>query len=168
MIERIHGTGSKLVVISVESCIPVHTYWAILLDAGSMSSRTACNLGLGTHSDQKVAAARAITEAVQSRLGMIHGAREDLPAKSVFRVNAAQRDKAYRVFSGLKPDTSWDQVSGRGGTATGDLLLDYDDILDKLARTEQRAIRFDLTKADIGVPVTKVITPGLRFNHALH
>lgn len=110
--------------------------------------------GFGCHVDPEIALTRAITEAVQTRLGYVSGARDDLD------------DDIEPPRGARRPD------SGTPGdirpllpppVAPENLLDDLDHVL---ARTTAGfghvPLVVDLTREDIGVPVVKVVAPGSR------
>jgi ribosomal protein S12 methylthiotransferase accessory factor len=150
VIRKIQQAKSKLVLLWLPSCIPVHTCWAVLLNQAPFSPVSTFNAGCGTHLDLAVAVARAITEAVQSRLTLVHGSREDIIAKPVYRGGGqVNTSPAYAYF---------DQ----------DLGLSYRYLLAQLAAAGRGPIFcFDLTRPDMNIPVVKVIMPSLRFNRKL-
>jgi ribosomal protein S12 methylthiotransferase accessory factor len=116
--------------------------------------------GAGCHPSRRVALLRALTEAAQSRLTYISGARDDIQ----------RRD--YRRPGDMRPAQQFDQMH-RGRPATrrfqeapdreSDLLNDdLDWELQRLAAVGVRqAIAVDLSIASLNVPVVKVVIPGL-------
>jgi ribosomal protein S12 methylthiotransferase accessory factor len=116
-----------------------------------------------------VAAARAITEAVQSRLTLIHGSRDDIVTKPVYRAETPENSRAYHYFDGLASATTWPALEARFNTQPSlDLRQSYASVLAHLRQSGHRAIiRVDLTKADFNIPVVKAIIPSLRFNRRL-
>lgn len=167
LITRIAQTGSQLRLLEVDSAIGVPTFWAILMDEQSWISGSAFNTGWGTHVDPVVAAARAITEAVQSRVTLIHGAREDAQVKPVFRKpHEILGSKAFKYFSQLAADTPWSAFADDEGTAHPSLDALLANLLARLGRTgHARIVRCDLTKPGIDIPVVKLIAPSLRLRH---
>ena len=167
ILEKIRTAGSKIVVLHVESCIPVHTFWAVLLNKSSAISGSTFNTGWGTHLDLSVAASRAITEAVQSRATMIHGSREDAIVKPVFRSgDAARKSKAFQYFDQLEGDISWHTLRQFNIEAKDNLTDNFDYLLAQLAKTGHPSpVRCDLVKQSIGIPVVKMIAPSLSFQY---
>lgn len=111
--------------------------------------------GFGCHLSAEIALTRAITEATQTRLGYISGARDDLKLDI-----DGQGTKRARTPSSRAEDL-------------GDLLAQptqHESLLDDLAYLVKQAtaafanppLLVDLTRADVGVPVVKVIVPGSR------
>ncbi|MEX5632815.1 YcaO-like family protein [Parafrankia sp. FMc2] len=121
--------------------------------------------GSGSHLDPAVALARALTEAAQSRLTAIAGARDDLP-ELLFRPRlgppptGATAPRAVPVGG----DEPWSAVSAGDRRTSGDLAAD----VDRLAAAARRRGGFAPLRVVLptpaGVPVVKVIGPGLRFD----
>jgi len=166
LLERIDERGSKVVLLWVPGRVPVHTFWAVLLNRRARAAVSTLNIGAGCHVDPLVAAARAVTEAVQSRLVFIHGAREDLLRKPVEQAAAVDDSAAYRYFDRLQPDTDWDALPP-AGTDAATLEATWSWLLGCLDAAGIRVLRFDLCRADIGIPVVKLVAPQLSFNMRL-
>lgn len=116
--------------------------------------------GHGCHPDAGVALVRALTEAAQSRLTLIAGSRDDI------RRDAYQHHRASdifirnreRVFDAPTPRCFSSVGTTRNDTVDDDVAQVTEAIL---AAGAGPPITIDLTKADVGVPVVKVIAPGL-------
>jgi ribosomal protein S12 methylthiotransferase accessory factor len=164
LLKRINATEFKLVLIWVESCIAMNTFWAILLDQNPYNPTLIVNMGYGTHLSPSVAATRAITEAAQSRLTFIHGARDDLNAEQIFEKTNTHL-QLYNYFDRITSTTSWETLTN---FAQDDLLADYNYILRSLQNNGyQNVYRVDLTREPFNIPVVKVFVPGLIMNHSL-
>lgn len=168
ILDRAEADRTRVVLLWLDSAVPLHTFWAVFLSAESLVSTSTFNVGWGTHSDKRIAAARALTEAAQSRVAFIHGAREDIRDKPVFGAGRVQSSKAYRFFDRLQPDTAWEALDG----STLPPEMDLDAALQGLVRALAQAghdtlVRFDLTDPAMDIPVVKLIAPSLRFNHRL-
>jgi ribosomal protein S12 methylthiotransferase accessory factor len=115
--------------------------------------------GMGCHADPKIALLRALTEAAQSRLASISGGRDDpagwdysqklepelLPAQAADLVGEAARDfAAVPAFDGdsLDADVAWELTALRSAGIS-------------------EVIAVDLTCEEFGIPVFRVIVPGL-------
>jgi len=155
--DRLQAGGIALVLIRVESAIPISTFWAVLLDPESPFACSYVNMGHGTHLSPTVAAARAITEAAQSRLTFIQGSREDLWEESYAFTEAHER--LYRFFASQRGDLSWGALTDR---ASGDLARDLETVVSALDSAGfKRIYRIDLTHEGFAIPVVKVLVPGL-------
>jgi ribosomal protein S12 methylthiotransferase accessory factor len=169
MIDRIESAATTVVLMWLPSAIPVHTVWAVTVNHSPLAAVSTLNVGWGTHVDLGVAASRAVTEAAQSRLALIHGAREDIQAKPVARVEDVSGSAAVRYFTALEPTTTWDDLRNEATVPFHeDLEILLDRVVAELARAgHARLIRFDLTDPGTNIPVVKVVVPTLRFNHRL-
>ncbi|MFA5312604.1 MAG: YcaO-related McrA-glycine thioamidation protein [Methanomassiliicoccales archaeon] len=118
-------------------------------------------LGIGAHPDPEVAATKALVEVAQSRLTQIHGAREDTVH--------ADRNRAIGYERLKRMNRLWYEDAG-SVRSLGELEnISADDILDDidmlLARLETaglgQVIVYDLTREVLGIPVVRVIVPGM-------
>ncbi len=114
--------------------------------------------GSGCHLDPAIALGRALTEAAQARLTLIAGSRDDVtPAAALaLRTSAtSQPDDPRRPPGPL----AFSGVSMSAGSFEEDVAI----LVDALRRHGVvRAVVVDLTRESIGVPVVKVVVPGLR------
>jgi ribosomal protein S12 methylthiotransferase accessory factor YcaO len=111
-----------------------------------------------------VAASRAITEAIQSRVTMIHGAREDALIKPVFRkAQEVWSSKAFQFFMNIEADTAWSSFAQENMEVQRDLEQTLHWLLSLLAAAGHTEIlRCDLTKPGINIPVVRLIAPSLK------
>jgi len=113
--------------------------------------------GHGTHPDARIALIRAITEVSQTRAANIQGARDDLRRMNYEMGNTAETKAWQFMRSKNKKDF--------GAVKTFENLDILDDILLLLKSLEnvglRRAIVVDLTNPEIGIPVVRVVVPGL-------
>ncbi|MFJ1730265.1 YcaO-like family protein [Streptomyces sp. NPDC088254] len=111
--------------------------------------------GAGSHPDPAIALSRALTEAAQSRLTAITGARDDLPPL-LYRT-ASDRARV-RENLGAQALTWWH------APAADDLEADVRELAEVIAdRTGNEPVRVVLP-SPTGIPVVKVIAPGLAFD----
>jgi ribosomal protein S12 methylthiotransferase accessory factor len=155
--DRLRRAEVSLILIRVESLVPVSTFCAVLVDPLSLFACSCVNIGYGGHLSPTVAALRAVTEAAQSRLTFIHGAREDLKRDSYKFDETHQRLRAF--FEGQRGDLPWNEIADH---SSGDLCQDCETVLKGLcAAGYSRIYRVDLTNSRFGIPVVKVLVPGL-------
>jgi ribosomal protein S12 methylthiotransferase accessory factor len=155
---RLQRAEVSLKLIRVESLAPISTFWAVLADPQSPFACTYVNFGHGSHLSPTVAALRAITEAAQSRLTFIHGSREDLKHDSYEFDETHRRVRAF--FEGQHGDLPWNEIVDH---SSGDLCQDLETVLEGLdAAGYTRIYRVDMTNSRFGIPVVKVLVPGLR------
>lgn len=116
--------------------------------------------GYGSHLSPGVALYRAIGEAVQSRLTMIAGSRDDLTYDEYRRVTNAE-DRATLLAALDDPPPAGDFRARRDRSGES-FEADLATMLAALgaAGVAHPAV-VDLTRADLGIPVVKVVAPGL-------
>jgi ribosomal protein S12 methylthiotransferase accessory factor len=154
-------TDAKVDVIirDITSDIGIPTIAAVADDV-LLKDPSLLTIGIGTHTNARIAVMRALTEVAQSRLTQIHGAREDTITADLRKKMGYDRVKRINGY--------WFKDNG---TVNYDELHSYDS--DDFARDIQfaidalkkqgldRVIVVDLTREEIGVPVVRVIVPGL-------
>jgi len=120
-------------------------------------------IGMGTHTNAGVAVLRALTEVAQSRLTQIHGAREDTTTADFRRQIGYERTKRL--------NRHWFESTGKRpfgeirSQDSDDFLDDINLMLKRLGEAGlDRAIVVDLTRPEIGVPVVRVVVPGLEMS----
>jgi YcaO-like protein with predicted kinase domain len=112
--------------------------------------------GMGCHPHRNVALLRALTEAAQSRLAVISGARDDpadwehalgtdeQPPAPELEAEAARDFRAVPAFDGdsFDADVTWELAALRAAGIS-------------------EVVAVDLTHEDFGIPVVRIIVPGL-------
>lgn len=139
LVDRIHSADLRMVLLRPRSCRNVHVFMCVLLQADPLAESSRVAVGYGAHTNPSVASARSITEAAQSRLTFIHGAREDLRT-SAYRGGAVQR-RIYKFFDALEPNAQFDSFEDRSArTLGGDLALALEDLTNRGGRTPYRCV----------------------------
>ena len=120
--------------------------------------------GYGTHPDSRIALIRAITELSQTRAVNIHGARDDLK-KIQYRDNDEIYKRKWQFITSSSTNTNNNKNIAFSKIKTyikKDILDDIKLILNKLKKAGlKRAIVVDLTNPNVGIPVVRIIVPGL-------
>ena len=116
--------------------------------------------GSGCHPERTVALSRALTEAAQTRLTYITGIRDDiLPSEYEEKPESALVDGLLDALCMQVEPHSFKDIPS---FATDDLALD---LRLELAHLQSagfgRVVAVDLTRAEFGIPVFKVVIPGL-------
>lgn len=145
---------------NITSDAGVPAFAASIFDAPAQHQRRMIGMfsGYGCHLSPGIALLRALTEAVQSRLAMISGSRDDLlPTAYRNCRNADDLAALERVWelappvARLPPDRSTESFEG-----------DVSALLDAVRGMGlERVVVADLGRGDIGIPVAKVVVPGL-------
>ena len=127
-------------------------------DAPQHSIRPA--MGMGCHAARDVALSRALTEAAQSRLTFIAGARDDMPRSEYERHLDPARHARWKASitegAGRRDFAAVPSLAGR--TIEEDLAAQ----LDRLRAVGiEEAVAVDLTKPEFGIAVVRMVVPGL-------
>jgi YcaO-like protein with predicted kinase domain len=117
--------------------------------------------GAGCHPDRSIALTRAMTEAAQTRLTYIAGIRDDLhdyAESSKDKLGAALLD----AMSEAAPPVAFEDIANH---KADDVLADVRWELERLHATGlTTAIAVDLTRTEFGIPVVRMIVPGLEWD----
>jgi ribosomal protein S12 methylthiotransferase accessory factor len=163
LVHRLAQGGVELILLRVPSRISVHTYWAVLVDRRPFANSSTVSLGYGTHRSPSVAASRAITEAAQTRLTKIHGAREDIDR----RIYEGRRAQAHMAayFQALRPNACWGEAEDHSHPTLDDDLAAV--VGELIAASHGEILRAVLSCEPFDVAVVKVFVPGLQHNTRL-
>ena len=162
LLERLHAAEVNVSVWDCTSDIEVPTMSALITDSprAELIHIHGPFRGHGCHPNREIALLRALTEAIQSRLTYISGSRDDLfPEDYRALERMAHTAAAAAERTGAR---SFDEVTTVDNPTFN---ADLDHVLDNLLQVgiEQVAV-VDLSRADVGVPVVKVIAPRLENN----
>lgn len=159
LLEKFAAAGVDVYLRDITSDIDVATC-AAAADDVRLRDPTLLTTGMGTHTSSKVAVLRALTEVAQSRLTQIHGAREDTTLADFRKRIGYERTKRLNKhwFEASEKKSFSDVASFE----SDDFLLDIRHMFGKLEEAGlDRAVVVDLTREEIGIPVVRVIVPGL-------
>lgn len=159
-IARITNAGLSIGLWNTTTDVGIATFKCMIVeeDGGALHT-TFASEGMGCHPDRGIALLRAITEAAQSRLTYIAGSRDDITRRDY--ALAVDRELLERQRASLRTDTParfGDVPTYRSESFDDDLEWE----LDRLRAADLgEVVRVDLTRAEFGVPVVRVIVPGL-------
>jgi YcaO-like protein with predicted kinase domain len=119
--------------------------------------------GSGCHPRREIAALRAMTEAAQGRITRVASAREDLADGLYDPVQARGSIQRFLAAAAHLPTRSFAEGPDfDSGTIGGDVAWE----LERLAAASLRqVVVVDLTRPELGVPVVRVVVPGLEGTH---
>jgi len=118
--------------------------------------------GYGCHPSRDIALVRAMTEAAQSRLTYISGSRDDLfreHFRTLHQMGVKQAFVKDVASTARRPFAQVPNIHHRTFNADIDYML----MRLQAVGLDQVAV-FDLTRKELGVPVVKVLVPGLENN----
>ncbi|MBA7554404.1 hypothetical protein ES705_47023 [subsurface metagenome] len=159
--DKFSDADVSLLIRDITSDVGVPTFAAVSDDV-MLKDPALLTIGMGTHTDARVAIDRAITEVAQSRLTQIHGAREDTTTADMRRIMGYEwMRKSNKHWFEISEEKDFDSVKS--------FSLDSNDFLEDILYTMERlkgvglerVIVVDLTREEIGLPVARVIVPGL-------
>ncbi|MGH6891820.1 MAG: YcaO-like family protein [Dongiaceae bacterium] len=157
LLERLEGTGFETALWSTTGSTGIASFHAALLDRRDPDGHPGA--GDGCHLSPGIALLRALTEAIQTRLTYIAGARDDLDPEDYrldLRRDRRNRHEALLADRPVLDFRNFPDLSG--ATLAGDLAA----ILERLAIVGHTAYAVDLSQASIGLPVLRIVVPGLR------
>ena len=159
-LDRLDRAGMSVAIWDMTSDVGIPAFICRIAERRQPPVVTAYDAeGMGCHPDRSVALLRALTEAAQSRLGFISGARDDVagwdyadgmdqeapPGAGGGSAREAARDfTAVPGFDGdsFDADVAWELAALRAAGIS-------------------EVVAVDLTREEFGIPVVRVIVPGL-------
>jgi len=148
-----------LLIRDITSDIGIPTMAAVSDDV-QLKDPMLLTMGMGTHTNARIAVIRALTEVAQSRLTQIHGAREDTAVAQLRKRLGYDRTKRMNAYWFKENGT--EDYSAIASLDSDDFLKDIRFMTEALSKQGlDRVIVADLTREEIGIPVVRVIVPGL-------
>ncbi|MDD1772134.1 MAG: YcaO-related McrA-glycine thioamidation protein [Methanomassiliicoccales archaeon] len=159
LMQKFRSQGVEVHLKDLTSDVGIPTI-AAAADDVRMKDPALLNLGVGTHLSPRVAAIRALTEVAQSRCTQIHGAREDTTKADINRTVGYERMKRMNdMYFSTSNEVS---LSDFQESDTKDILEDIEAVFDHLLdKGFERVIAVELTRPDLGIPVVRMIIPGM-------
>jgi ribosomal protein S12 methylthiotransferase accessory factor len=161
LLHKLEAAGVYVAVWEITSDVGIAAYQCrIFSKAGPPGDTRRPSLGMGCHPSRAVALSRALTEAAQSRLTFIAGARDDIP-RSEYR---GQLDPGLHAswMSRLRDCTPRRSFTAAPDFSGRDLRGELDWQLARLAAVGiTDVIVVNLTRAEFDIPAARVVIPGL-------
>jgi YcaO-like protein with predicted kinase domain len=165
VLERFERAGALPVVWETTTDVGIPSFLCALLERSPAPLRPLpVSSGMGCHPAREVALLRALTEAAQTRLTLISGSRDDA-GRSTYQktldVDAARSLRTWAMTT--EPGRRFPDVpTSAGATLDDDVAWE----LDRLRGAGfSEVVAVDLTKAEIGIPVVRIVIPGLESMH---
>jgi ribosomal protein S12 methylthiotransferase accessory factor len=161
VLTRLERHGFDVGVWNLTTDVGVPSVLATIVERPGFSARPPYAVhGSGCHPTRDVALIRALLEALQSRLTFIVGSRDDNYREDYERLFNSKTTRAVRAEIGEAPPTVnfVDLPNFQSETFEDDVRHEIRSL--QQAGIEQ-SIVIDLTRADLGIPVVRVVVPGL-------
>lgn len=159
LLKRFADAGVEVGLKNITSDLGIPTIAAVSDDT-RLRDPTLLTIGMGTHTSARIALLRALSEVAQSRLTQIHGAREDTTIADLRKRMGYDRTKRMNGY--WFDATSEVPFSDIPSFDSDDFLTDIRFVIDRITGAGiRRVIVYDLTRPELGVPVVRVIVPGL-------
>ncbi len=159
---KFQEAGLSCALWDVTTDVGVASVLCVIHEAGSPEGHL--GLGSGTHPDPAIALNRALNEAAQTRLNYITGAREDLFHDEFSSEGRQQKIDAFADL--LTDQTGMRRFETLPGAINETLQADLTWLKARLSAVGIDEIAVvDLTREEFGIPVIRVIIPGLEAPH---
>ena len=161
VLDRVERAGVLAFVWEITSDIGVPAFSCTLVDREPNPHRPVAPMGgFGCHPARAVALLRALTEAAQSRLTVITGARDDVrPHRSGPDEDLRAARRFLEEHAGEPARRAvHDAPDHPGDTLDDDVAWELDRLR---AMGLHHVVAVDLTRPELGIPVVRVVIPGL-------
>jgi ribosomal protein S12 methylthiotransferase accessory factor len=162
VLRRIEDAGTVAAVWDMTSDIGIPAYACLLIDPPHVPRWRGVGfyIGFGCHLSRGVALARALTEAVQVRVTYVTGSRDDLFRE---KYNESTDPNLWSdVWKEVAEMPCTERFGDRRSLETDSFDGDLQVVSDALAAVGvEEIIVVDLTRAELDIPVVKVVVPGL-------
>ncbi|MES0824874.1 YcaO-like family protein [Ruegeria sp. SCP11] len=161
-IEMIASAGLELGLWDTTSDIGVASFRCVICEGGGQPGHI--GIGDGCHPDRAIALLRALTEAAQTRLTYISGARDDLDPEEF--TDHAKADRARYVRSLIEGTEASSKFAECPSHVTGSFDEDLELLLHKLASAGiSQVVTVDLSHEEYDIAVVRAVIPGLEAPH---
>ncbi len=156
LVQRFRDEGIDIRIWLLEHDLGIPTFVAATDDI-KLKDPAMLVMGAGSHLRPDIAVRRAVSEAAQSRVVQIHGAREDTDRESFVRQIGYDRMKRMNRFWYEDGDTV--KLEDIKDISTDSPITNIETIINMLKGITERILVSDLSRADVSVPVVRVIVP---------
>ncbi len=159
---RIRGAGFELALWETTTDVGVASFRCMIVEDDEREGHI--GIGDGCHVDPAIAVLRSLTEAVQTRMTYISGARDDMTPDEFTPQAISQKCRFARdLIREGKPQRSFEAAPE---FVSDDFAGDMDWLLGQLDQAGcPQVLRVDLSKPEIGLSVVRVVIPGLEAPH---
>jgi len=162
LIDQLAQADIETVIWCITSDTGIPTFECLLLD--SLDPQAHCGHGAGCHPSKSIALMRAITESAQVRTTYIAGSRDDLEHDEYTLQHRLARKQAFCDL--IDPDLAPVDFSALDSFEFESFDEDVDWLKFRLSAIGITQIAIvDLSRVEIGIPVVRVVIPGLEGPH---
>ncbi len=162
ILAAIEAAGLELAVWDTTGDVAVAAFYAVITESGDATGHLGA--GAGCHPSREVALLRTLTEAVQTRMTYVTGSRDDLSPEEF--TPQGRREKREAVQALLRDQSPVRQLGDIPTNASETFEQDLSWLIERLGRVGiHQVAAVDLTRPEIGVPVVRVVIPGLEAPH---
>lgn len=162
LLAKLEAAGMATYIWSMTADVEIPVFGCAILERETTASLLSVGIfhGFGCHLSKEIALSRAITEAVQSRLTYISGSRDDLFREEYVITQSEFNQARWRqLLAGRTATLNFRQLPS---LATNSFDDDLEVELQLLKRAGfDQVIVVDLTQPELGIPVARVIIPGM-------
>ncbi|WP_170516181.1 YcaO-like family protein [Ruegeria atlantica] len=161
-IEMIATAGLEIGLWNTTSDIGIASFRCVICEGGGQPGHI--GIGDGCHPDRAIALLRALTEAAQTRLTYISGARDDLDPEEFTDQAKMDRGRYVRdLIDSAAADQRFDDCPSH---VTGSFDEDLELLLQRLAAVGiSQVVTVDLSRPEIDIAVIRAVIPGLEAPH---
>ncbi|WP_462186870.1 YcaO-like family protein, partial [Frankia sp. CcWB2] len=163
LLERFDEAGIAVMLHDATSDVGVATVECTVFepDADDQDLTVYATSGMGCHPSRDIALCRAVTEAAQSRLTLISGARDDM-FRARYRPSSAAAEQARLLRERWRASLRGGRdVSDLPDLSTSTLERDLEAVVSALVTRGFDPWWVDLSRPDTGVAVGRAVVPGL-------
>lgn len=162
ILNAIREAELEVALWDVTSDLGIATIHCLITDAADPQGHM--GLGSATHTDRKVALAKALLEAVQTRMNYITGARDDLGFEEFTAQGRAEKGRqAQALLRKATPQRDFAEIPNR---PTLTFREDLDWLIDRLTAVGiEEILNVDLSSGIADISVVRVVIPGLEAPH---
>jgi ribosomal protein S12 methylthiotransferase accessory factor len=159
---KIADAGLEIAVWDLACDLAVPSFLCLIREAPP--ARGHIGLGSGSHPRSATALMRALTEAAQTRLTYVTGSRDDLDPEEFTPAGLTRKWRwSEKLLRGSAPARDFAAIASHHGASLREQL---EFLLQRLAACGiDEVAAIDLTKREIGIPVVRVVIPGLEAPH---
>ncbi|QAX28131.1 YcaO-like family protein [Leisingera sp. NJS204] len=161
-LERFAAAGVDAGIWSIATDTGVAAFHCMICEAGSRPGHI--GIGSGCHPDRAIALLRALTEAAQTRLTYISGARDDLDPDEFTPKASAERAQYVRAL--LARTEPVDRLQDCPSYSAPSFESDLAWLLNRLGDAGiEQVLTVDLSRPGLGISVVRAVIPGLEAPH---